>query len=199
MIFPAEGVLAGAAHVVSGADHVASVAPLAAQGQRVARTLRVGMLWGAGHALGIVILGLLGRWLLTAAGLEVASAWAETLVGFVLIAFGLLTLLRLRTPLDEAQANGSLRRPARAAAFMGVLHGVAGGHHFWGVLPSLALDGWDLVTYFAGYFLATVLAMALLTGSIGMVARRSGPRAHPLILGIAGCASLVTGVFWLAV
>ena len=70
MTIAIQGLLAGAAHVLSGPDHLAGVAPLAAD--RPAATgaawpARIGATWGLGHGLGVAILGVLGQTLLSAA------------------------------------------------------------------------------------------------------------------------------------
>ena len=76
------GVVAGALHVVAGPDHLAAVAPLAADGRR--RLWRSGLLWGLGHTGGVVAVGLLA--LLPLTSLTVARAQTLSLpllAGFV--------------------------------------------------------------------------------------------------------------------
>ena len=51
------GILAGAAHVLAGPDHLAAVAPLSVQGTSSRATL--GLKWGMGHAIGICLIGTL--------------------------------------------------------------------------------------------------------------------------------------------
>ena len=47
------GLAAGSIHVLAGPDHLAAVAPLAAE--RETRPWRAGLLWGVGHAAGVVV------------------------------------------------------------------------------------------------------------------------------------------------
>ena len=49
------GLSAGAIHVLAGPDHLAAVAPLAAD--REQRPWAAGLLWGLGHAAGVVVVG----------------------------------------------------------------------------------------------------------------------------------------------
>jgi hypothetical protein len=105
MILAIDGLLAGAAHVLTGPDHLVGVAPLAveeaADGTRHGEVRRirpwlVGASWGIGHGFGVAILGVLGQTLLSAAQVNVASGWSERLVGVLLIGLGLNAVKRAR-------------------------------------------------------------------------------------------------------
>ena len=56
------GFAAGFAHVISGVDHLAALAPFAARREQHA-AWRLGLHWGLGHACGVALIGLL-VWLL---------------------------------------------------------------------------------------------------------------------------------------
>ncbi len=86
------GAVAGAIHVVSGADHLAAVAPLATAGRR--RAWRAGMGWGLGHAGGVAVMAAAAFALRAALPLEALSSWSERLVGITLIGIGLWALGR---------------------------------------------------------------------------------------------------------
>ena len=81
------GFAAGAAHVWSGPDHLAALAPLAAD--RPARSWLAGARWGAGHSLGVVVIGLLALAFREALPMETLSSWSERLVGVMLFGIGL--------------------------------------------------------------------------------------------------------------
>ena len=51
------GLAAGLVHVLSGPDHLAAVAPLAADADR--SQWRAGLQWGLGHTAGVMVIGLL--------------------------------------------------------------------------------------------------------------------------------------------
>ena len=90
------GLAAGFFHVLAGPDHLAAVAPIVADDDRVA--WRAGLSWGLGHTAGVVLVGALlvaFRELLPIAAL---SAWSERLVGVALVAVGLWGLWRARAP-----------------------------------------------------------------------------------------------------
>ena len=87
MITVLSGFAAGSLHVLSGPDHLAALAPMAAADHGKATAL--GFRWGLGHGLGAAGLGLLailGRGLIH---VEDWSAGAEAIVGIALVGLGL--------------------------------------------------------------------------------------------------------------
>ncbi len=194
------GLSAGAIHVLAGPDHLAAVAPLAADRER--RPWAAGLLWGLGHAAGVVVVGLAALLLREVLPVERLSEWSERLVGLVLIAigaWGIRQALRQSVHVHEHQHDGSrhshmhvhprsadhaaphahgaeaahLHVQAQAAFGVGILHGLAGSAHFLGILPALAFSvRAEAVAYVAAFAVGTVAAMTLFAALIGWVARR---------------------------
>src|SRR5688500_14469596 len=148
------GLAAGFFHVLSGPDHLAAVAPIAVADRE--RGWFAGWTWGIGHAAGVVVVALLAVLLRNALPpLDAISAWSERLVGGALIAIGLWALRRSTRMKPAAHTHGSMSHDhlhvqagpgwmrrlghAHASFCLGVLHGIAGSSHFFGVLPALAL------------------------------------------------------------
>ncbi len=209
------GFVAGFAHVVTGPDHLAALAPFASRNGRTA-TWRLGLRWGLGHAAGVAVVGML-LWLLKDTALvEGFSAWAERLVGVLLIAVGALGLharLNGKIHSDEHAHSGVSHshihthfgrvdhRHSHAALGIGLLHGTAGGTHLWVLLPTLAIgDMTGVVLYLAAYALATVAAMTLFTAGLGGLAKRLAKRQPEWgnRFGLACCTlTVLIGGFWL--
>ena len=80
------GLTAGAAHVIAGPDHLAALAPIALDRPKLAA--QVGIKWGVGHGLGVLLLGGLGIATQQAIDVTWVSAWSEFVVGFMLIIVG---------------------------------------------------------------------------------------------------------------
>ncbi|MEZ6014478.1 MAG: hydantoin utilization protein A [Planctomycetota bacterium] len=213
MFIALEGALAGLAHVVSGPDHLAGVAPLAADGRARRAAALVGAQWGLGHGFGVLLLGAAGQAALSLAQVEAASGWAERLVGLVLIGLGVVAVRRSRTVVvhRHARAAGDTdalhahlhphppnvgHRRGAAALGMGFLHGLAGAGHLWAVVPSLALRGVDAALYLASYLIASVVAMIVFGYSLAGLIQRFGARAVPRLLATAGSLSIAVGVYW---
>ena len=108
MLTALSGLVAGVFHVLSGPDHLAAVAPLAAADR--AHSLRAGWTWGLGHAAGVVVVAMLAV-LLRDALPPVAdiSAWGERLVGGALIALGLWSLSHAARLRRSPHTHGATR------------------------------------------------------------------------------------------
>src|SRR5512147_3146228 len=93
MLTAITGALAGLFHVLSGPDHLAAVAPLAAADGE--RGWIAGWTWGVGHASGVVVVAVIAILLRDVLPpVHVISAWGERLVGGALIAIGFWALRR---------------------------------------------------------------------------------------------------------
>ena len=209
------GALAGFVHVLAGPDHLAAVAPLAVAGER--RGWLAGWTWGAGHASGVAVVAavaVLLRDLLPPVSL--ISSWSERIVGVALIAIGLWAVRRGLRLAPAAHSHGPvshdhlhvqrgpawLRRlgHAHASFYMGILHGVAGSSHFFGVLPALALPTAGAALGYIGAFAAgTVVAMTAFAAAVGLAGHRlpHTPRARGAMMLTSGVVAIVVGGVWL--
>ncbi|MDT8437091.1 MAG: High-affinity nickel transporter [Gemmatimonadota bacterium] len=97
------GCAAGAVHVLAGPDHLAAVAPLAAD--RDGAPWRSGYSWGLGHAGGVLLVGLGALLLREVLPVERLSSWSERLVGLVLIGIGTWGLVRARRQKVHSHAH----------------------------------------------------------------------------------------------
>lgn len=220
MLSALTGLLLGAWHVVSGPDHLAAIAPLVvgpdhehgptrASGER--RSSRIGLAWGLGHASGVWLVGLVLLAFGSLIPLELVGVWSERIVGGVIVAVGLHGLWRFRAGVssttrphdahdhDHAHDHGALL-PARSALGIGVIHGIAGSSHLYGVLPALALVASERVSYLLGFGLGSILAMGTFAGLLALVLNRL-PGTRALIqrwaLLFASIAAVVIGFAWL--
>ena len=160
------GLLVGLVHVISGPDHLSAIAPLASVERH--RVWAVGLRWGLGHSLGVVIVGLIAGLLAHLALVDPFSAASERLVGVMLLIIGLWGFWRLgrmsaasastqnadlhqhadgqvhshalAPPLRLTISPTSTSAPSRRFApyAIGILHGCAGGSHLVGILLALA-------------------------------------------------------------
>jgi hypothetical protein len=208
------GLVAGAFHVLSGPDHLAAVAPLAVSDR--ARGVRAGWTWGAGHAGGVMAVAALAVLLRDALPpIADISAWGERLVGGALIALGLWSLSRAarlrRTPhthrgtrhehVHVGRGPRWMRRMGHghASFVVGVLHGVAGSSHFFGVLPALALPTpSSSFSYIAAFGVGTVAAMAAFAGVVARAGQFGSVLSPHRLMTATGIAAIVVGCVWLA-
>lgn len=162
------GFVAAMAHVLSGPDHLAAVAPLALNTKF--RPWMIGMSWGIGHLAGMLAIGVLFFFFRTLIPVDFISANSERIVGFLLIIIGLWSLIRLtrhnwktrhthvHAHLDDegnavvhqhghdhsdtkkhGHTHSKLARQTYWAAMsIGIIHGLAGFSHILHLLPTLA-------------------------------------------------------------
>lgn len=195
------GLLLGMQHATE-ADHLAAVASLATRQTSLARTLRLGVAWGVGHALTLMLFAglvlILGR--VISPGLERAL---EAAVGVMLVGLGgdvLRRLLRDRIHFHvhhhgpatrhvhahshrgEGPHAGSTHRhehatrlPMRALA-VGTMHGLAGSAALvvlsLQAVPSVALG----LGYIALFGAGSMIGMALLSVAIAVPLRATAAR-----------------------
>ena len=209
------GALAGLFHVLSGPDHLTAVAPLALGDRR--RGWLAGWTWGMGHASGVVVVAVLAVLLRDALPpVAVLSAWSERLVGGALIGIGLWALRRSARLRPAHHAHGPLSHQhlivhagpqwarrighAHTAFYLGVLHGVAGSSHFFGVLPALALPTRGAaIAYILAFGVGTVVAMTAFAAVVGSASARwtHESRLHRVMMTTAAVLAILVGGVWL--
>ena len=201
MIQLISGLIASSVHVVSGPDHLAAVTPLALESRK--KAWAVGIFWGLGHVLGMLLIGLLFMLFRDIIPVEKISAYSEQLVGIVLIGVGVWAIIRvlIKSPdkhkhphyhdkpepyvhihshhHQDEFAHDHAHKVAQkqtniTALSIGTLHGFAGVSHFLLILPTLALPSMlDSVLYLSGFAAGTILAMAIYALILGRVSART--------------------------
>jgi hypothetical protein len=182
------GLAAGLLHVFSGPDHLAAIAPLAAERKR--GQWRTGLQWGIGHTIGVLAIAWLLLLIRERLPLEAISAYSERLVGFSLIAIGLWGVWKATRTTSVWHSHSG------ASFFVGIIHGLAGSSHLVGVLPALAFEtpsqSW---TYLAGFGVAAMAGMSAFAAGVGVLSIRIGDRTRWLFASSA--AAMIIGGFWL--
>jgi len=87
------GFIASIAHVVTGPDHLAAVTPLAIDSQK--KSWAIGLSWGFGHTMGMLLIGLLFVLFKEFLPIEMISKHSETIIGFLLIGIGCWAIFRV--------------------------------------------------------------------------------------------------------
>jgi ABC-type nickel/cobalt efflux system permease component RcnA len=207
----AVAILLGLRHATDP-DHLAAVTTLLASTERRARdAAKLGLAWGAGHALTLFALGVpivLYRAYLP----ETVQRAAETAIGFLIAGLAVWLLVRWRRGAFHAHTHdhgdrshahlhshstsphehARSRTPLGAFA-VGLLHGV-GGSAGVGILLVSTIDRTALAIGALGILAAfTAVSMTLLTTGFGLtLGRRSLGRLAPAL----GVASLAFGLWY---
>ena len=206
MLAALTGLLLGCWHVVSGPDHLAAITPLATASGNERSGAGVGLAWGLGHASGVWLVGLVLLAFGSLIPLDLVGAWSERIVGVAIIAVGVWGLWRVHKTWGSQHAEAGHEHGhghghgQRSALGIGLVHGVAGSSHLYGVLPALALTSSARLSYLAGFGLGSILAMGAFAGLLALIVLRL-PGSRELVrrwalLG-ASIVALVVGTAWL--
>lgn len=216
------GFLLGMRHALD-ADHIAAVATLATRSRSVGQTVGLGVAWGMGHTLTLMLFG--GAVLTLGLAIPMQAAHVlELAVGVMLAALGADVLYRMwrdrvhfhrhRHPggvdhfhahshrgeheshdPDRHQHQHTRSLPARAL-LVGMVHGLAGS----AALILLSLEAVKSVplglAYIAIFGAGSILGMAMLSVAIAVPLRltsRHLTRAYNGVSAVAGLATLLLG------
>ncbi|MDO8793349.1 MAG: hypothetical protein Q7J25_01875 [Vicinamibacterales bacterium] len=193
------GLAAGLLHVFSGPDHLAAIAPLAANGDR--GHWKTGLQWGIGHTTGVLLIAVLLLVLREQLPLDIISDNSERIVGALLIAVGSWGIWRAMRLGFSSHRHSYTAPHTRASFVMGTCHGLAGSSHLFGVLPALALPSRQAsILYLAGFGVGAIAGMTAFAAAMGLLSHRLGrrhPRSYSGLLYASSAAALVVGGFWL--
>ena len=219
------GLLFGLKHATE-VDHVVAVSTIASQQRNVLRSALVGALWGAGHTLSLLIVGVLVLSLRIAIP-ESVSKWLEFGVALMIIGLGVTALwraLRKRSDVhvhehshdglshvhihfhEESTKHNSTRQHSHALTAIGVkpiligmVHGLAGS----GALTLLVLtqisSAWIGLTYLGVFGAGSVVGMLLMSGLIGLpfaLTSRNLSNVHQRMQLVAAAVSIAFGLWY---
>jgi high-affinity Fe2+/Pb2+ permease len=177
------------------ADHLVVVSALVQREPGVWRAARIAALWGAGHTVAFLALGLL----IVVAGVRIPEAFergAELLVAVMLIGFGVWHLARSRGADDGESAPSLAGNSARPVA-IGLVHGLAGSAGI-ALLAATTIASRPLAVAYLGLVaLGTVVGMVALTvvvsRPISWTMRRAGRMRHAVTI-LAAMLSMGLGL-----
>jgi len=220
MISTIAGFAAGSIHVFAGPDHLAAVSPLAIEQKQSAGSL--GLRWGLGHTSGVCLLGFFALLFREMFSLNAISGYSEKLVGVILIFIGLWGIKKAVTKKIHAHTHDhnniehthfhfhanvhkkeieKTHNHFHAAFGVGIMHGLAGTSHIFGILPALAFASQtDAVLYLISFGVGTILSMVIFSTFLGFISQKielRGTEIYKKMLIGFSTASLVIGVYWI--
>jgi len=197
-------------------DHLTAVATLAPETRDARRGALLGALWGLGHTVSLVIVGVV----LIAVGEalpERLAATFELCVSFVLVALGIRAIARAYRegqigPLREHAHAGSSHRHAGPDAHVhlgrwtlswrplavGLVHGLAGSGALTAIVFAQLASTVERITYIAMFGAGSIAGMAIATVIAGIALQRvvRGPATRRWLAVTTGFASCVVGIVW---
>ena len=215
------GLLLGMRHATDP-DHVVAVTTILSRERRFIAATRIGIVWGLGHTLTVLIVGASIILFKLAIPARVGLAM-EFAVAVVLILLGTGSAARLckrlfansaatsesSIPEQGAQCEFSCdpecrntrlveRRPFFRSFAVGLVHGLAGSAAIaLVVLSAIPQPIWATV-YLSIFCVGTIIGMAMITTAIGMpfmIASRRMTRVHQMLVMGSGLLSVGFGLF----
>ncbi|MBX9929448.1 MAG: hypothetical protein K2X99_11095 [Gemmatimonadaceae bacterium] len=182
------GFLLGLRHATD-ADHVVAVTAIVARERSLARAARIGVWWGLGHTLTVLVLGgaIIGFRLTMPPRLGLALEFG---VALMLIVIGFSTL---RPSAAAAPTDAPDRRPF----LVGTMHGLAGSAAVAVLVLATIQDPWWAIVYLLVFGVGTIAGMLLVTVLIAAPSLWLGARVERMQLGlrlVAGALSVVFGL-----
>jgi len=188
--------IASILHVITGPDHLAAVTPFAIESKK--RAWKIGLFWGIGHLLGMLLIGVLFLIFRELIPVEKISEYSEQLVGAVLIFIGVWSFYKLfklekthkhlhvhteNSPVihkhehDHSHEHSHhhvhkepIKQNNLASLSVGFLHGLAGIAHFLLFIPVASFNSkMDSVLYLMGFAFGIVIAMTVFALVIGKI------------------------------
>ena len=183
-------------HVITGPDHLAAVIPFAIESKK--KAWKIGLFWGIGHLLGMLLIGVLFLIFRELIPVEKISNYSEQLVGLVLIFIGVWSFYKLfkedkkhkhlhvhseNTPVihkhehdhvhehsHQHTHNKSIKQSNFASLSIGFLHGLAGISHFLLFIPVASFSNkMDSIFYLIGFSSGIIIAMTTFALVIGKI------------------------------
>lgn len=178
-------------------DHLTAVCTLTVGAANPRRGLALGAIWGIGHSLSLLAVGMLLALMQAELPPRLAGAF-ELLVAAMLVLLGVRAIVRGMRGVDVVAVKHCHHRLARRSLLVGLIHGLAGS----GALTALVVAELPSTTarllYIALFGAGSIFGMALLSGLAGWPLERIGrsPRAASVLSVAAGALSLVFGIVW---
>jgi high-affinity nickel-transport protein len=209
------GALLGMRHALEP-DHLAAVSTIISGERGSMRAAFLGLCWGLGHTLALVVVGVALMVLRAEMPPRVADIF-ELGVAVMLIGLGLRAISRaarqgLAGPSAVHHHGPIVHRHAGIAAhvhvghftlarrplLIGIVHGLAGSGALTALVLATLPSAAARITYMVLFGLGSTLGMAALSGLLGWPLARVGRESRALrtiSLGV-GCVSTVLGLFW---
>ena len=209
------GSLLGMRHALEP-DHLAAVSTLVTGERSSVRAALLGVCWGLGHTLSLVIVGAILVFLRAEMPARVADLF-ELAVAVMLIGLGLraIYLAARQGPAGPVHVHHHGRRLhvhpgapahihigawtlARRPLLVGAVHGLAGSGALTALVLATLPTATERLIYMAVFGLGSTLGMAALSGLLGWPLARMG-RHHGLARAMSllvGCVSTLLGVAW---
>lgn len=154
------GLYLGGIHLFTAPDHLAVLIPLSLLDKK--QSWRVGVLWGVGHLIGLLLLGIILYYFKSFVNLHFLEHYAMLYIAALLVLVGIWIIYKSRkVNLKESpKAHSHL---SKISIGTGVVHGFAGFSHIYSLAPTLSMSNTQFFSYFGGFAFGSIISVVLFT------------------------------------
>jgi nitrile hydratase accessory protein len=202
------GTLLGMRHALEP-DHLAALSTLLTGERNVRKAAWLGVYWGIGHTLTLLVAGTL-LVVLRADMPAIASDALACAVVLLLVGFGFRAIYLSARQASAGRTHSHVHGAPSAAAsvgqwtlarrplFVGAVHGLAGSGALTALVMATIPSMWARLIYLLLFGVGSTLGMAALSGLMGWpIARVGADGAVARCVSLAvGCISIMLGLYW---
>lgn len=154
------GLYLGAIHIFSAPDHLAVLVPLSLLDKK--KSWRVGLLWGLGHLIGLLLLGIILYFFKSVVDLHALEHYGMLYIAILLVLVGLWIVYKSRNVTFSATPK-SRSHLSKITIGTGFVHGFAGFSHIYSLAPALSMNDTQFSSYFGGFAIGSIVSVVLFT------------------------------------
>ncbi len=160
------GLYLGAIHLFSSPDHLATVLPLSLMDKK--RSWQIGLIWGIGHFIGILMIGGLFYYFKKLLDLEFLEHYEMLYIAVLLLGIGLWILYKS----SYVNLEKNTHHLGKITLGTGVFHGIFAVSHIYSLSPILSMHKSDFFYYFLGFALGSIFSVMAFTSLVGFIPKK---------------------------
>ncbi len=195
-------------------DHLTAMATLVGETGNARRGALLGAIWGLGHTISLVAVGIVLMLVGAALPVRVAASF-ELAVAAVLVLLGIRAVVHARRNVEHAPSHvhrhgGRAHRHggpvehvhlgrwtvAWRPLAVGLVHGLAGSGALTALVFAQLSSSGERLAYITLFGFGSVSGMALVSALAGASLNSISHRTRRVLLGVAGVLSIVVGIAW---
>ncbi len=154
------GFYLGGIHILSAPDHLAAIVPLSLMDKK--RSWQIGLLWGIGHLIGLLGLGILLYYFKSLINLEALTHYGILYIAILLLLVGIWIIYKSKNSnlLQTKKTHGHL---SKITVGTGIVHGFFGFSHIYTLAPTLSMNDISFFSYFGGFAFGSIVSVVSFT------------------------------------
>lgn len=169
------GLYLGAIHIFTSPDHLAALIPLSLMDSK--KSWKVGLLWGLGHLIGLLLLGVLLFYFKSLVNIDSFSHYGVLYISLLLILIGIWVIYKSNKITINPTPQTS-KHLSRISIGTGVLHGFAGFSHIYSLAPTISMKDVEFFNYFGGFAFGSIASVILFTYLLCFIPKRITSQEH---------------------